>query len=48
MKTKTLILAATLGVSTLGLSLVDLTPARAQSSTSGAIQGVVTDSKTGE
>ena len=41
-------IAATLGASLLVPSLVDLTPAYAQSSTSGAIQGTVTDSKTGE
>ncbi len=48
MKTKNLIIAATLGASILAPSLVDVAPAYAQSMTSGAIQGTVTDSKTGE
>src|SRR5688500_14495643 len=48
MKTKNLIIAATLGVSMLLVpSLVDPTTAYAQGTT-GAIQGTVTDSKTGE
>lgn len=48
MKTKNLIIAATLGLTALVPSLVDMTPAYAQGLTSGAIQGTVTDSKTGE
>lgn len=48
MNTKQLIIAATLGATTLGVQLVDLSPAHAQSNTSGAVQGSVTDSKTGE
>ncbi|MCW5804215.1 MAG: TonB-dependent receptor [Deltaproteobacteria bacterium] len=42
-------IAATLGATTLGVSLLaDLPVARAQSSSRGAIQGQVTDAKTGE
>ncbi|HEU0034940.1 MAG TPA: TonB-dependent receptor [Kofleriaceae bacterium] len=46
---KNLLIAATLGTSGLvGAHLLDPSLARAQSTTSGAIQGTVTDSKTGE
>jgi len=49
MKTKTLLLAATLGTSgLLGAHLLNPSTARAQSTTAGAIQGQVVDSKTGE
>jgi hypothetical protein len=48
MKAKQLIIAVTLGATSLGHSLVDLSVAHAQSQTTGAIQGVVTDAKTGE
>jgi len=49
MKAKNLLIATTLGLSGFAVgSLLDATPARAQSATSGAIQGVITDSKSGE
>ncbi len=49
MKTKNLLIAATLGTTgLLGAHLLDPTSARAQSTTAGAIQGQVVDSKTGE
>src|SRR5262245_30562768 len=48
MKVSKLILAATLGATTLVVDLVAPSPAYAQSLTTGAIQGVITDSKTGE
>ncbi|MBC7551347.1 MAG: TonB-dependent receptor [Cellulomonas sp.] len=49
MNAKQLLVAATLGTGALVVThLVDPTVARAQSTTAGAIQGVVTDSKTGE
>ncbi len=47
MKATHLLLAATLGISG-SLALHDPAPARAQSTTSGAIQGVVTDKDSGE
>ena len=48
MSTKNLIIAATLGTSFLGINLLSTTTAHAQSQTSGAVQGSVVDSKTGE
>jgi hypothetical protein len=49
MKTNKLLIAATLGTSSLlGGHLICPTDAHAQSATTGAVQGVVTDSKTGE
>jgi hypothetical protein len=49
MKATKLILAATLGATSLGvLHLVEPSVARAQSTTTGAIQGIITDSKSGE
>src|SRR5688572_18729284 len=50
MKTNKFLIAATLGASSLlgGTILFSTTDAAAQSSTHGAIQGVVTDSATGE
>jgi hypothetical protein len=48
MKTKNLIIAATLGATSLGLALLAPTVAHAQSQTTGALQGTVVDSKTGE
>jgi len=49
MKPTKLLLAATLGATSLGVvHLVDPSDAQAQSTTKGAIQGIITDSKTGE
>ena len=48
MKTQHLLIAATLGVTGVALHLLDPNVARAQSTTTGAIQGVITDEKTGE
>ena len=48
MKTKNLIIAATLGATSLGLALLAPTVALAQSQTTGALQGTVVDSKSGE
>jgi hypothetical protein len=49
MKAKNLLIATTLGLTGFAVgSLIDSTPAYAQSATSGAIQGVITDSRTSE
>src|SRR5512139_1338376 len=49
MKAKSFLFATTLGLGAFAVaSLVDTAPAHAQSATSGAIQGVITDSKSGE
>ena len=49
MKAKNLFIAATLGATSfVGLQLLAPTPAAAQSSTTGAIQGVIVDSSSGE
>ena len=48
MSTKSLIFAATLGSTLLGVHLLDPHAAYAQSNTTGAVQGTVTDSKTNE
>lgn len=48
MNTKKILFAAALGVSALGAQAVELAPAAAQSSTTGAIRGIVKDAKTGE
>ena len=48
MNTKKILFAAALGVSALGAQAIELSPAAAQSSTTGAIRGIVKDSNTGE
>ena len=48
MNTKHFLIAATLGASAIGQSLIAPSVAHAQSQTTGAILGAVTDSKTGE
>ncbi len=48
MNSKKILFAAALGVATLGAQALELAPAAAQSSTTGAIRGIVKDSKTGE
>ncbi len=48
MNSKKILFAAALGVATLGTQALELAPAAAQSSTTGAIRGIVKDSKTGE
>ncbi len=48
MSTKSIILAATLGSTLLGITVLSPTTAHAQSQTTGAVQGSVTDSKTNE
>ena len=49
MKAKNLLIATTLGLGGFAVgSVIDATPARAQSATTGAIQGVITDSRSSE
>src|SRR5688572_21417702 len=48
MKVSKLILAAALGATSFGVLVIDTAPAQAQGTTTGAIQGRVTDSKSGE
>ncbi len=48
MNTKKILFAAALGVATLGAQAFELAPASAQSSTTGAIRGIVKDAKTKE